>query len=104
MKDNNLVYILCITVHRVFLYLLPRQIKSPWETAATASLPSYTGGNQRVCWVKGKVQVSEKGCMARFASLKVEKQLWGLPQTCRDEVEVAILRVHTVVLLKVILR
>lgn len=50
------------------------------------------------------MQVSEKGCMARFASLKVEKQLWGLPQTCRDEVEVAILRVHTVVLLKVILR
>lgn len=42
--------------------------------------------------------------MARFASLKVVKQLWGLPQTCRDEVEVAVLGVHTVVLLKVILR
>ena len=74
----------------------------PWSQSSPP--PSYTGGNQRVCWVKGKVQVSEKGCMARFASLKVEKQLWGLPQTCRDEVEVAILRVHTVVLLKVILR
>lgn len=45
-KDNNLVYILCITVHRVFLYLLSHQIKSPWETAPTASLPSYTGGNK----------------------------------------------------------
>lgn len=56
----------------------------------------HTAANQRVCWVEGKVQASEKGCMARFASLKLVKQLWGLPQTCRDEVEVAILRVHMV--------
>ena len=75
----------------------------PWSQSS--SPPSFhTGGNQRVCWVKGKVQASEKGYMSRFASLKLVKQLWGIPQTCRDEVEVAMLRVHMVVLLKVILR
>lgn len=46
MKDNNLTNIICIIVQRVFLYLLPHQIKSPWETAPTASLPSYIGENK----------------------------------------------------------
>lgn len=61
---------------------------------------------------RGRVQATQKACLAWFPNLKLDKQGWGLPQTSRDpwcqgrgRKEAPIIpQVDMAVLLKVILK